>query len=103
MFVEQRSQERVKASGDVYYSDIFRKDVPQKHYKQYEGQVVDICTSGICISTLHKFERGSIVMFQIEKHCEGIFTGFVRRCIKNSDDNYHVGLEVPFRNDSNIH
>lgn len=103
MSVEQRSQERVRAFGAIYYSGVFRKYGFQKRVRQYGGHVVDICTSGICISSPWKFEPGDMVTFQLDERCEGVYTGFVRRCVEQSDGNYHIGLEVPFRNDINTH
>ena len=90
--INTRSHERVKVAGVVYYSGAD----PQNHHQKHEGQVVDICPDGICISTRHEFERNSKMQFDITKHYKGTFTGIVRWCVKRSDDKYHVGLEVPF-------
>ena len=96
MLIENRNQERVQVEGVVYYSDAFQEDEPQKHHEKHEGQVVDICPDGICISTQQEFKRGSKVQFDITEHYNGTFTGIVRRCVKKSIGKYHVGLEVPF-------
>ena len=97
MSKDKRKHERVKADADVYYFDAYHKDKPQKLLKKHEGQVVDICVNGICISTRHEFDPGSIIQFNIKEHFEDTFTGFVKRCVKLSDDEFHVGLDVPFK------
>ncbi len=103
MIIDKRRQERVKVDADVYYLDAFQKYGPQRHHEKHEGQVVDICPDGICICTRHEFDRGSIMQFNINEYFKGTFTGIVKRCVKSSDDKYHVGLEVPFSDDSNMH
>lgn len=98
MQTDKRSQKRVKGGGIVFYSDAD----PEKNHEKYEGQVVDLCPGGICICTQHEFECGSKVQLDIKEHYKGTITGIVRRCVKNSDDKYHIGLEVPLSDDSNI-
>ncbi len=93
---DKRSHGRFNCEGEVYYSDAFQEDKPQKHDEKHEGQVVDICPDGICICTRHEFELGSKVQFSISKYYKGTYTGLVRRCVKHSDGKYHVGLEVSF-------
>ena len=97
MKIDKRRQERIKADGYVRYSDAFQKDNPQKLHKTHKGHLVDICRDGICICTRHEFYRGSIMQFNIMERFEDTFTGIVKRCIKYSDDIFHVGLEVPFK------
>ena len=96
---DKRSHKRVEGSGIVFYSDAD----PQKHHEKHEGQVVDICPDGICIRTRHEFELGSKMQIDIKEHYTGTLTGIVKRCVKNSDGKYHVGLEVPISDNSNTH
>ncbi len=98
MQIDKRSHERVKVEGVVYYSDVFQEDEPQKNPEKHEGRLVDICPDGICMSTRHKFLRESKLQLDIMDHCKGTYIGIVKWCVKNSDDKYNVGLEVPFNN-----
>ena len=97
MSKDKRKQERVKVNADIYYFDPYQKHGPQKLHKKHDGQVVDISANGICISTRHEFYHGSILQFNIKEHFENTFTGFVKRCVRQSDDEFHIGLEVPFK------
>ncbi len=97
METDKRSHERIKVEGDVLYSDALQTAEPQKLKRKHEGQIVDISPDGICISTKHEYERGSIMQFKIMKHFDDTFTGIVKRCIKFAVDKFHVGLKVPFK------
>ena len=99
MISDRRRHERINVAGRVYYS----LDDPKTYTDKHEAQIVDLSPCGICISTLHEFERDSKVDFYITEHYNGLFTGTVKRCIKSSDDKYHVGLEVPFSADALVH
>ncbi len=94
---DKRSHERVKVDGDVRYSDAFQIDNPQILQKDHEGQLMDISSKGICICTKHEYKPGSIIQFNIRERYNENFTGIVKRCIKYSDDIFHVGIEVPFK------
>ena len=100
---DKRSHGRFNCEGEVYYSDAFLSDKPQKYERNHKGHLVDISPCGICISTQLEYERGSKVQFSISKYYKGTYTGLVRRCIKHSDSKYHVGLEVSFSDDSTTH
>ncbi len=97
MTIDKRRHERIKADGFVRYSDAFRTDDPQKLQKTHEGHLVDMCRDGVCICTRHEFDYGSIMQFDIKERFEPNFTGIVKRCIRYSDDIFHIGLEVPFK------
>ena len=98
MQIDKRSCNRIYVPGFVYYSG----NEPQNSSGKYEALIVDLSPGGICINTQHEFERGSRVRFYITKYYNGIFTGIVRRCVKGSDDKFHVGLEVPFNSGCNL-
>ena len=97
--IDKRSQMRVKGSGIAIYSDAD----PEKNREKYEGQIVNMSPGGICICTQHELEHGSKVQLDIKEPFNAILLGIVRRCVKNSDGKYHVGLEVHFSNVSNTH
>jgi hypothetical protein len=102
METNKRCRERIKTSGVIYYSNAHNGGKPEILDEDYEGQIVDICSGGICISTRHKFDFGAKVQFDIEDHYKGTFTGVVRWCVMSTDDKYYVGLEVPFTNGSDL-
>ncbi|NIY16742.1 MAG: hypothetical protein GWM98_18510 [Nitrospinaceae bacterium] len=92
---DARTEERIKTTGVVYYSEGFETYDPAKHATSYTGKAVDLSDRGACITTGHFFPNGTKirVTFRDMKNLTAIAT--VRWCLETADGVYRVGLQLP--------